>query len=314
MTTAFVFPGQGSQVLGMGRALAVAHPEAAAVFDTVDDALGESLSATIWSGSEDELTLTRNAQPGLMAVSMAALRTLIARVGALPEAVSYFAGHSLGEYSALAGAGSFDIADAARLLRLRGDAMQRAVPAGEGAMAAIIGLDAEAVAAVAAAAADGEVCAVANDNGGGQIVLSGHKAAIDRAVEGAKAAGAKRAVPLTVSGPFHSVLMQPAADEIERALAEVDIKAPSVKVVSNVTAAPESDPQSIRRNLVSQITGQVRWRESVEWLATQGVTLVVELGPGKVLSGLVRRISPAIRVMNAGTPDEIALVAEEIAK
>jgi len=314
MTTAIVFPGQGSQAPGMGRELAEAHAEAAAVFDAVDDALGERLSETIWNGSPDDVTLTRNAQPGLMAASLAAFRFLTTRLGGLPETVRYLAGHSLGEYSALAAAGSFTIADTAQLLRLRGDAMQRAVPAGKGAMAAIIGLDADAVAAIASEAGGDETCDIANDNGGGQIVLSGHTAAIERAIAAAKEAGAKRAVPLAVSGPFHSSLMQPAADEMERALAEIGIEPPSVDVVANVTAAPERDPASIRRNLVVQITGTVRWRESVEWLAAQGVTRVVELGSGKVLSGLVRRIVPEIAVLNAGTPCEVERVAEEISE
>lgn len=297
----------------MGRALAEAHAEAAEVFQIVDDTLGEKLSDTIWNGSAEEVTATRNAQPGLMAVSLAAYRVLVAACGGRPAIVSHFAGHSLGEYSALAAAGSFSVVDAARLLRLRGDAMQRAVPEGEGAMAAIIGLEPDAVAAVVAGAAQGAVCEIANDNGGGQLVISGEKAAVERAAAAAKEAGAKRAILLQVSGPFHSSLMAPAAAEMEAALAGTAIAAPEVPVVANVTAMPESDPAAIRRNLVTQISGTVRWRESVLWLAQQGVTRFVELGSGKVLAGLVRRIAPEAEVMSAGTPDEIAAVAETFA-
>jgi [acyl-carrier-protein] S-malonyltransferase len=313
MSTAFIFPGQGSQAPGMGKALADAHPEAAEVFATVDSALGEDLSKTLWQGSAEELTLTRIAQPGLMAVSLAAYRVLTTMIGALPQSVAYFAGHSLGEYSALAAADSIGLADIARLLRLRGEAMQRAVPAGEGAMAAIIGLDAEAVAALAAAAAGGEVCEVANDNGGGQIVISGHRAAVERAMAAAKEQGAKRAIPLQVSGPFHSTLMAPAAEEMRQALAAVDVKPPRVPVVANVTAMPHGDPDSIRQRLVEQITGTVRWRESVLWLAGEGVTRFVELGPGKVLAGLVRRIVPEAETVSAGTPEEIGALADMLA-
>lgn len=312
MSVALMFPGQGSQAPGMGRALADAFPEAAAVFAQVDDALGEKLSDVIWSGSAEDLTLTRNAQPALMAVSMAALRALEAAMGALPSSMAYLAGHSLGEYSALAAGGSLPVADAARLLRMRGDAMQRAVPAGQGAMAAIIGLEADAVRAVTQAAAQGEVCEIANDNGGGQVVISGHKAAVDRAVEAAKGAGAKRTVILPVSGPFHSSLMRPAAEEMSGALAAAVVALPTVPIVANVTAAPETEPEEIRRNLVAQITGTVRWRESIVWLAEQGVTRFVELGSGKVLAGLVRRIAPGAEVLNAGTPEEINQVAEAL--
>lgn len=314
MTTAFIFPGQGSQAPGMGKALAETHAEAAAVFEEVDAALGERLSETLWNGSAEELTLTRNAQPGLMAVSLAACRTLVAALGGLPRDVTHFAGHSLGEYSALAAAGSFSVADAARLLRLRGEAMQRAVPAGEGAMAAIIGLEPDAVASIVAEAAAGEVCEVANDNGGGQLVVSGNVAAVERAVAAAKAAGAKRTVMLPVSGPFHSTLMRPAASELEQALGEIDVVTPSVPVVANVTAAPEGDPGAIRRNLVKQVSTTVRWRESVMWMAGQGVTRFVELGSGKVLAGLVRRIVPEAEAMSAGTPEDVAAVAEVLSR
>ncbi len=297
----------------MGKALADAFPVAAEVFATVDGALGESLSKILWEGSADDLMLTRVAQPGLMAVSLAAYRALMAMIGALPPSVTYFAGHSLGEYSALAAADSIGLEDVARLLRLRGEAMQRAVPAGEGAMAAIIGLDADAVAALAAASAGREICEVANDNGGGQIVISGHRAAIERAMAAAKEAGAKRAIALQVSGPFHSSLMAPAAAEMREALAAVDIRAPRIPVVANVTAAPHGDPDSIRERLVDQITGTVRWRESVEWLVGQGVTRFVELGAGKVLAGLVRRIAPEAETLSAGNPAEIRALAEMLA-
>ena len=313
MSVAFIFPGQGSQAPGMGRALAEAHAEAADVFEIIDQALGEKLSATLWHGSTEELILTRIAQPGLMAVSLAAYHVLTAMIGSLPTSVTYFAGHSLGEYSALAAAESFQLADAAKLLRHRGEAMQRAVPPGEGAMAAIIGLEALDVAALAEAVAMDQICEMANDNGGGQIVLSGHKQAIDRAIVSAKQRGAKRAVLLTVSAPFHSSLMQPAADEMEQALAKVAIAAPRVPVVANVTAAPHGDPDSIRHNLVEQITATVRWRESIRWLAGQGVTRFVELGAGKVLTGLARRIVPEAEAVSAGTPEEISALAEMLA-
>ena len=297
----------------MGQALADAYPEAAAVFQAVDDALGEDLSATLWHGSADDLTATRIAQPGLMAVSLAAYSVLTSVLGSLPRSVAFFAGHSLGEYSALAAAGSFSVAEAARLLRLRGEAMQRAVPVGEGAMAAIIGLEAEEVASVAAAAAGAEKCEIANDNGGGQIVVSGHRAAIERAIAAAKELGARRALLLPVSAPFHSTLMEPAAAEMREALAATPILPPKVPVVANVTAAPQTDPEVIRQNLVKQVTGTVRWRETVLWLASQGVTRFIELGSGRVLSGLVRRIAPDAEAAPAGTPDEIAAVARLLA-
>ncbi len=313
MSTAIIFPGQGSQAPGMGKALAEAYPEAAEVFATVDRALGEQLSTTLWEGTAEELTFTRIAQPGLMAVSVAAYRVLASLVGPVPKSVAYFAGHSLGEYSALVATGSIALDDAARLLRLRGDAMQRAVPIGEGAMAAIIGLEPDAVAELVVEAAGTEICEVANDNGGGQIVISGHKAAVERAMAAAKERGAKRAIPLQVSGPFHSSLMAPAADEMRGALGDVDIAAPLVPVVANVTAAPHGDPASIRDRLVEQITGTVRWRESVRWMAEQGVDRFIELGSGKVLSGLVRRIVPEAEAISAGTPEEVRAVAELLA-
>lgn len=310
MGTALVFPGQGSQAVGMGKALADAYPEAAAVFAEVDDALGEKLSAIIFEGPADALTLTRNTQPALMAVSIAALRALTGGAGRLPSSVTYLAGHSLGEYAALAAAGCLTLADTARLLRLRGEAMQRAVPPGEGAMAAILGLDAEVVREAAAEGwAPGEMCELANDNGGGQIVISGHRAAVDRAQTAAKSWGAKRTLLLPVSGPFHSSLMAPAAREMAEVLAGVTIMPPSVPVVANVTARPHEEPDTIRRRLVEQITGTVRWQESVAWMSEAGVTRFIEIGAGKVLSGLVKRISPDAETASVGTPDEVAAVA-----
>jgi [acyl-carrier-protein] S-malonyltransferase len=297
----------------MGKALAQEYPVAAAVFETVDEALGEHFSETLWQGSSDDVTLTQNAQPGLMAVSLAAYRVLTTILGQLPRSVAFFAGHSLGEYSALAAAGGIDLADAARLLRLRAGAMQRAVPPGKGAMAAIIGLDPDAVRRLAAAAAESEVCEVANDNGAGQIVLSGHKAAIDRAMSAAKAEGAKRTVLLPVSAPFHSSLMQPAAAEMKDALAAVEISPPIVPVISNVTASPHGGPDEIRENLVKQITATVRWRETVTWLVGQGVSRFVELGAGKVLAGLVRRIAPDAEATSAVEPDDIRALADSLA-
>ena len=297
----------------MGKALAEARPEAAEVFAEVDEALGEKLSAIIFQGPAETLTLTSNAQPALMAVSIAAYRVLIAMAGGLPASVTAFAGHSLGEYAALVAAGSLELADAARLLRLRGDAMQRAVPAGEGAMAAIIGLEPDAVREAAAAAAGNEVCVVANDNGGGQIVVSGHKAAIDRAVAEAKSRGAKRTVILQVSGPFHSPLMAPAARELEAAIKKVTVRHPARAVMSNVTALPHGDPDTIRARLVEQITGTVRWRECVGWMAAHGADRFFELGSGKVLAGLSKRIAPDAEAASAGTPEEIAAIAARVA-
>ena len=308
---AFVFPGQGAQTIGMGKALADAYPAAKAVYDEVDEALGQDLSGLIWNGEIEDLTLTANAQPALMATSMAVMRALEAE-GATIEAASYVAGHSLGEYSALAATRAFTMADAARLLRARGEAMQDAVPVGVGAMAAILGLDFEAVTAVAAEAAQGEVCQAANDNDPAQVVVSGHKAAVERAVEIAKAKGAKRALLLPVSAPFHCSLMQPAADAMAGALADVAIAAPKVPVVSNVLAHAETDPATIRGLLVQQITGSVRWRESVAYMAAQGVTEVYEIGAGKALSGMVKRIDRGLVATAVSTPEDVIAVAAAI--
>ncbi|HBS50898.1 MAG TPA: [acyl-carrier-protein] S-malonyltransferase [Rhodobacteraceae bacterium] len=308
MTTAFIFPGQGAQAIGMGRALAEAYPAARAVFDEVDAALGESLSALIWEGEIETLTLTRNAQPALMATSLAAMRALEAEGVAVTRAACV-AGHSLGEYSALAAAGALSVTDAARLLRIRGEAMQDAVPVGEGAMAAILGLDLAAVRAVADEAAQGETCQAANDNDPAQVVVSGHKAAVERAAALAKERGAKRAMLLPVSAPFHCALMQPAADVMAEALAEVEIKAPAVPLVANVRAEAVSDPDTIRTLLVEQVTGAVRWRESVAWMAGQGVTETWEIGAGKALSGMVRRIDRSLATRAVGTPEEVRAAA-----
>ena len=305
MATAFTFPGQGSQATGMGKDLAEAYPEARAVFDEVDDALGEKLSAVIFEGPEETLTLTANAQPALMAVSMALIRVLEARGLKLETAASYVAGHSLGEYSALCAAGMFSVADTARLLRIRGNAMQAAVPAGEGAMAAIIGLEtADVEAACAEARALGAV-QIANDNGGGQLVISGLKPAVEAAAAAATGKGAKRALMLPVSAPFHSSLMQPAADAMREALAGVKKSAPVVPLVANVRAAPVSDPDEIAGLLVEQVTGQVRWRETVEWFAANGVTTLAEIGSGKVLTGLARRIDRSVTGLNVSGPADI---------
>ena len=301
---AFVFPGQGAQTIGMGRDLAEAYPAARAVFDEVDAALGERLSALIWEGEAEELTLTRNAQPALMATSMAAMRALEAE-GVGIAAADYVAGHSLGEYSALCAAGALSLSDTARLLRLRGEAMQKAVPVGEGAMAALLGLDFEAAGAVAAEAAQGEVCQAANDNDPAQVVVSGHRAAVERAVELAKTRGARRAMLLPVSAPFHSALMAPAAEAMAEALAGVAIAAPAVPVVANVRAEAVRDPEAIRGLLVEQVTGSVRWRESVAWMAGQGVTEAWEIGAGKALSGMIRRIAKEMETRTVGTPDEV---------
>lgn len=296
----------------MGRALADAFPEARAVFDEVDDALGQKLSAIMRDGPAETLTLTENAQPALMAVSLAATRVLSSRGVAIGQQAAFVAGHSLGEYSALAAAGTLSIADAARLLRIRGHAMQEAVPVGVGAMAALIGLDLDTVNAVAAEAAGDEVCSAANDNGGGQVVVSGDKAAVERAVEIAKARGAKRAVILPVSAPFHCALMAPAAEVMRTALAEVTLRPPVVPVIANVTAAPVSDVDTIRANLVDQVTAMVRWRESIAWLAGAGVDTFVEVGSGRVLSGLARRIADGAVTMTAGSPDDIEEVAAKL--
>lgn len=305
MSRAFVFPGQGAQTIGMGRDLAAAYPAAKAVFDEVDAALGDTLSALIWEGDIAELTLTANAQPALMATSLAAMRALEAEGFALTDA-AFVAGHSLGEYSALAAAGALSVADTARLLRIRGRAMQSAVPVGVGAMAALLGLDFATAAEVAAEAAQGEVCQAANDNDPAQVVVSGHKAAVERAVELAKARGAKRAVMLPVSAPFHCALMQPAAEAMAEALAGVSIAAPRVPVVANVRAAGVSDPETIRQLLVEQVTGSVRWRESVTWMVEQGVREFWEIGAGKALSGMIRRIDREADCKAVGTPADIA--------
>jgi [acyl-carrier-protein] S-malonyltransferase len=314
MTRAFVFPGQGSQAVGMGKALAEAYPAARAVFHEVDDALGEKLSDIIWDGPLETLTLTQNAQPALMAVSMAVIRTLEAvKALQLDKAVTFVAGHSLGEYSALAAAGALGVSDTARLLRLRGKAMQAAVPVGQGAMAALLGIDAEAARKAAAEAqllgAPGEVVSVANDNDPGQVVISGSKAAVERAGEVAKKLGAKRALMLNVSAPFHCALMAPAADAMAQALAGITIRRPKVPLISNVLASAISDPAEIRLRLVEQVTGTVRWRESVGYLASQGVGYVYEIGAGKVLSGLVKRIAPTIEAKAIGTPEDIEAAA-----
>jgi [acyl-carrier-protein] S-malonyltransferase len=307
MTTAFVFPGQGSQAVGMGKGLAEAFAAARRVFDEVDAALGEKLSETMWNGPAETLILTENAQPALMAVSLAALRALEAEAGVdLKRDVAYVAGHSLGEYSALAAAKSLTIADAARLLRIRGRAMQKAVPVGTGAMAALIGVDLDMASAIAEEAGAGGVCEAANDNGGGQVVLSGKKAAVERAVEIAKAKGVKRAMMLPVSAPFHCALMQPAADAMAEALAKVSVKAPTVPVVANVLAQPITDPAAVIRALVRQVTGTVRWRESVAFMAAAGVTTIYEVGSGKVLAGLIKRIADTVTVSSIGTPEDVA--------
>jgi [acyl-carrier-protein] S-malonyltransferase len=308
MSVAFVFPGQGSQAIGMGKALAEAFPAARAVLEEVDAALGEKLSELMFSGDAAQLQLTANAQPALMAVSLAALRALESEKGVdLARDAKYVAGHSLGEYSALAAAGALDLADAARLLRLRGSAMQKAVPVGEGAMAALLGAEPELAATIAgeAAATSGELCQVANDNGGGQIVVSGAKKAVDLAIEIAKAHGIKRAMTLPVSAPFHCALMQPAAEAMRAALAQTTIRTPAVELVANVTAAPVSDPDEIRKLLVAQVCGAVRWRESMGFMHKAGVDLFVEIGAGKVLAGLVKRTAEGARALNVGVPSEV---------
>ena len=309
---AFVFPGQGAQTIGMGKALAESHPAARAVFAEVDEALGEKLSQLIWDGDADTLQLTRNAQPALMATSIAALRALESE-GVPVTAAAFVAGHSLGEYSALCAAGGLGLSDTARLLRLRGEAMQAAVPVGQGAMAALLGLDFEAATEVARAArAEGGVCQAANDNDPAQVVVSGTREAVERAVEIAKGRGAKRALLLPVSAPFHSALMQPAADAMQEALAGTTIGAPRVPLVANVTAGPVQDPEEIRDLLVRQVTGSVRWRESVAWMAGAGVTEAWEIGAGKALSGMIRRTAPGISVRNIGTPEEARAAASAL--
>ncbi len=309
---AFTFPGQGSQAVGMGKDLADAYQEARNVFAEVDDALGQKLSAIMFEGPDETLRLTENAQPALMAVSVAVTRVLESRGFSLKDNAAYVAGHSLGEYSALAAAGAFSLADAARLLKIRGQAMQQAVPVGQGAMAAILGLDLETVLRAANDAEDGEVCGVANDNAPGQVVISGHAGAVGRAIELLKAAGAKRALPLPVSAPFHCALMRPAADAMEHALNQVTVNAPVVPVVANVLAKPITDPEEIKKRLVEQVTGMVRWTECVGWLVKDGgVTQLVELGSGKVLSGLAKRIAPETAAVSIGTPADLdAFLAE----
>jgi [acyl-carrier-protein] S-malonyltransferase len=310
MTAAFTFPGQGSQAVGMGKDLADNFAAARAVFDEVDAALGQKLSALMWDGPIEDLTLTSNAQPALMAVSMATVRVLEADFGVtVKDHAGYVAGHSLGEYSALAAAGTFSIADAARLLRTRGDAMQKATPVGTGAMAALLGLDYEAAAKVAEEAAQGDVCQAANDNAPGQVVVSGSKAAVERAVEIAKTHGAKRAMLLPVSAPFHCALMQPAAEVMAEALAGVTMNDPAVPLIANVVAGPVSEAATIRDNLVKQVTGTVRWRESVEWMAANGVTAMIELGAGKVLTGMARRMAPEANCMATASVADLEAVA-----
>jgi [acyl-carrier-protein] S-malonyltransferase len=306
MAIAFIFPGQGSQDVGMGRELAQTYASAREVFEEVDAALGQNLSQIMWEGPKETLTLTENAQPALMAVSMAVMRVLEREYGfKLKDKVKFVAGHSLGEYSALAAAGAFSLADAARLLKLRGQAMQAAVPVGKGAMTALLGVGIDAARKVAEAAAQGDVCQVANDNEPTQVVLSGDKAALDRVPELGKAHGVRRAVPLPVSAPFHCALMQPAADAMRDALAKVAVNAPVVPVIANVLAQPIGDPEEIKKRLVEQVTGTVRWRECVTYMTANGVTDVYEIGAGKVLAGLAKRIDAALNATSVGTPADI---------
>ena len=310
---AFIFPGQGAQTVGMGQALAEAYPAARAVFEEVDEALGEALSRTVWEGPAEALTLTENAQPALMATSLAAMAALEAEGVKLADAGRFVAGHSLGEYSALAAAGSLKLADTARLLKLRGQAMQAATPVGLGAMAAILGLSYEQAAVVAAEAAQSDCCQAANDNDPAQVVVSGHKAAVDRAILIAKERGAKRAVALPVSAPFHCALMQPAAEAMAEALTRTEILPPSVPLIANVTARQSTDPEEIRRQLVEQVTSRVRWRESVMTMAGAGVTETVEVGAGKALSGMVKRIDKSVAQRNVATPEDVKALAEAVA-
>ena len=305
MAIAFVFPGQGSQAVGMGAELAKAHASARTLFEEVDAALGQKLSQIMFDGPLETLTLTENAQPALMAVSLAVMRVLEEKGFRLADKVSCVAGHSLGEYSALAAAGALSVADAARLLKIRGQAMQAAVPVGQGAMAALLGVGKEAGEKLAAEAAQGEVCQLANDNEPTQAVISGSKSAVDRAAQLAKAHGVRRFIPLNVSAPFHCALMQPAADAMAEALAKVEIKSPAVPLVANVLASPISDPAEIRQRLVQQVTGTVRWRECVARMAADGVTAIYEIGSGKVLAGLAKRIAPALNAASIGTPQDI---------
>jgi len=313
MTVAYTFPGQGSQQVGMGADLARDYETARRVFDEVDEALGQNLSQIIREGPPDTLTLTENTQPALMAVSVAAARVLEQDKGiSLKDKVKFVAGHSLGEYSALTVAGSLSLADTARLLKIRGKSMQAAVPVGEGAMAALLGLDLPDAQKLAEAAADGGVCQAANDNAPGQVVVSGSKAAVDRAVEMASDYGARRAVLLPVSAPFHCALMQPAADDMAQALADVEITEPAVPLIANVLAAEITDPQEIRKRLVEQVTGVVRWRESVMYMANAGITTLYEIGAGRVLTGLARRIERSLEGASVGTPEEVDTTAQAL--
>lgn len=313
MSIAFTFPGQGSQKIGMGANLAQTFPVAREVFEEIDDALSQKLSTLMWQGEQDELTLTENAQPALMAVSMAVMRILESELGLkLEKSVAFIAGHSLGEYSALAAAGAFSLADTARLLKTRGQAMQQAVGVGEGAMAALLGLEMDQVQQVVEANETGEVCQVANDNAPGQIVISGSKDAVEAAIEQAKEAGAKRAILLPVSAPFHCALMQPAADVMAGALADVEISSPVIPLISNVTAGPVERPDDVAARLIEQVTGMVRWRESVAYMAENGVTTLCELGAGKVLSGLARRINRDLEAIAIGEPEDIEAISNVI--
>jgi [acyl-carrier-protein] S-malonyltransferase len=312
MSIAFIFPGQGSQAVGMGAELAKTYPQARAVFEEVDAALNQNLSSLMWNGLESELTLTENAQPALMAVSLAAMRVLAEKGLKLPDRIAYVAGHSLGEYSALAAAGALSLADTARLLKTRGRAMQEAVPVGQGAMAALLGADLAQAQDLAKATADGEVCEAANDNAPGQVVISGNKSAIERAVALAPKFGARRAVLLPVSAPFHCALMQPAADAMREALAGVKINSPAVPLIANVLASPITDPEAIRARLVEQITGVVRWRETMLYLKANGVDTVYEVGAGRVLTGIARRFE-GIEARSVGTPDELEAASAALA-
>ncbi len=312
MKLAMIFPGQGSQTVGMGRELVDQFSEARAVFDEVDDALGEKLSNIIFEGSQESLTLTANAQPALMAVSVAAVRALESRGFSLKNRTTFVAGHSLGEYSALCAADALKVTDAARLLRIRGIAMQAAVPVGEGAMAAIIGLERNIVDAICKESAGDGCCQIANDNGGGQLVISGSKSEVEKAAALASEKGAKRAIILPVSAPFHSALMQPAADAMREALADIKFDSPVVPLIANVLAAPISEPDEIKDRLVEQVTGQVRWRESVEYMVANGITHALETGAGKVLTGLGRRISRDVKGIAVGSPGDIEKALETL--
>jgi [acyl-carrier-protein] S-malonyltransferase len=312
MSIAFIFPGQGSQAVGMGAELAKAYPAARSVFEKVDAALSQDLSRLMWEGPEAELTLTENAQPALMAVSLAAMHVLEDKGVKLPSKIAYVAGHSLGEYSALAAAGALSLADTARLLKTRGRAMQEAVPVGEGAMAALLGADLAQAQELAQAAAEGECCAAANDNAPGQVVISGAKTAVERAIALAPKFGARRAVPLPVSAPFHCALMGPAAEVMREALSKVTIKPPSVPLIANVLAAPVSDPEAIRARLIEQVTGMVRWRETMLYLKANGVGSVYEVGAGRVLTGIARRFD-GIEARSVGTPEELEAAAATLA-